>query len=253
MNKFDKLKIQIKITNSKGINKSLCKKVIINENNILKAENFNMDNMYLPLGISEIKQNEIKSTVDIVFSSKVKNNYNHKNANLIDISNNKDILNIFQYLKECSIVSISYNDLNFKNIKVLACDVTLDKKYDNVDNIISTLALRAKQNQKFTVLNYGASLCIRGKPYNNKLHISIYSKYDEILDNRKAKNKLYKALLGDKIEYFKNIVRYETHLSDFKVIRNAFGLPKDKKYITLKDLQESKENVLVKKFTEVFV
>lgn len=190
---------------------------------------FNLRQCKKKTGLKDIKINPGKSCVVEMSSKLIPELY----SDMINVATITDYLN---EINKPDLIQFNTDSLIY-NSKVLTCDVTNNLKVsDSVSSYID-LILPYKLNDKYKTNYYsnGSIIFERNvKTASLKQHIIIYNKYPELLLKRNSgfRNRI-------DIEYFRNVLRFESKFSNFELMRNMFKVTEP----DLTSLLNSKEKI----------
>lgn len=188
---------------------------------------------YKQLGLNEITINDKKVTISI--SSKLIPELYFEMININTVE---------RYLSKILNLKIIEFDINsvIENSQVRTIDTTNNLIVENVKEYISDFSIY-KINDKYKVEKIkNETLTFVTKKKRNKERIVLYDKYPEL---RKKDNEEFRKSIN--IEPFKNILRVETRLVNFKTIRECFNITENK----IIHILNSNENVNYNSFCKI--
>lgn len=182
---------------------------------------------YLKTGIKNILVNESGGILE--FSSKLIPGLYQEMMNINTIE---------RYLNEINNLDlIKFNTSDVITSGILwSCDNTNNVKVENVPTYINSLCVY-KYNDKYKSDFFIDESIIFDKNVTTKSfkeHLTVYNKFPELL---KAENKDFRNEID--INYFKNVLRFESRFANFELMRKSFNV----KDLTLLNVLNSKEKV----------
>ena len=136
-----------------------------------------------------------------------------------------NINTVLRYMNELLSLNIIQFDINsvIENSIVRTVDITNNLVVENVEEYITDLSI-FRINDKFKFENVkNQTLIYKTSKSRNNERIVLYNKYPEL---RKKDNEEFRKLID--IKPFKNILRIETRLVNFKPIREYLNIPENK-------------------------
>lgn len=188
---------------------------------------YQMKPAYLKTGLKNISVNE--SSCLIEFSSKLLPGMYQEMINKNTIESYLDTISSMDLIK-----FNSDEILNLGNVRT--CDVTNNIPVESVPTYVNSL-LVYKLNDKYkcdTYINESIIFNRKAKTRSLKEQLTVYNKYPELLT---AKNKEFRKEID--LDYFKNILRFESRFHNFELMRNSFKV----KELTLSNILNSNAKV----------
>jgi hypothetical protein len=208
------------------------------EKDNLELTSYKLKRQFLRTGIKEIYINDTKCSID--FSSKfVPGLY----QDMININT------IERYLTDISnsgLIKLNVPEV-INNSLVRTCDTTNNMKVENVATYINAMTVY-KLNDKYnfkTWINESIEFERKAKTNVYKEHLMIYNKLPELMT---ARNKDFRT--GIDINYFKNVLRFESRFTTFALMRKLFEVP-DNNLITILNSDAKVNYKILSRITDI--